>query len=157
MIGQDQTALAQGGKEGILVDDAAVYQARVDMARMAGLPTPEQYYVDPQSQQAQQAAQAMAQQAQQAQEMQMQQQKETMRLQSELMVTLEQVKAEAKIQAQQMSDRTDLLQKQMDLISKTMDQRIKMAEIDASVDGEEGKREVELLQIEAMRKAKTDA
>ena len=157
MIGQDQTALAQGGKEGILVDDAAVYQARVDMARMAGLPTPEQYYVDPQSQQAQQAAQAMAQQAQQAQEMQMQQQQEMQQFQYSLITDVEKVKGEYKLQSDQMKMQMDTMRQQMDMIQKTMDQRIKMAEIDASVDAEEGKREIDKLQavtsLEASRRA----
>ncbi len=53
-----QTEMVKAGKEGELVTNATIHQTLVDYARMAGLPQPEQYWVDPQSPQAIKAMEA---------------------------------------------------------------------------------------------------
>jgi hypothetical protein len=69
---QTQQMAMQAGMDGILVDDTKIYNAVMDMARAGNIANPDQYYIDPSSDQAKQAKQAKAQQAQQAQQMQMQ-------------------------------------------------------------------------------------
>jgi hypothetical protein len=85
-IVQIQQMAMQAGMAGQLVDLSNIYSALMDWARCAGVPAPEQYLIDPASQQAQQAAQGQAQQAQQqqAQMAQMQQQMAEMQIQLEL-------------------------------------------------------------------------
>lgn len=56
----NQATLIAGGKNGILVDDKVTYNALLDEARYAGIAHPEQYYVDPTSENAIKAAKAMA-------------------------------------------------------------------------------------------------
>lgn len=153
LIAQDQMALAAGGKEGLLVDDNGAYQARVDAARMAGLPTPEQYYVNPSSPQAQQTMQMMQQQAQQAQQAQMEQQQQTMQFQYQLMTDMEKVKGDYKLASEQTKAQMDMLIKQMDMMQKTMDQRIKIAEIEQKGDQGEAQQEIDRLQLVTARQS----
>jgi hypothetical protein len=58
-----QIGLAREGMSGQLVDAERFYKAVTDYARLADIPNPEQYYIDPQSEPAKQAAQAQAQKA----------------------------------------------------------------------------------------------
>lgn len=71
-----QTGIIQQGGDGILTDKAKVYNAMCDWLRASDIDTPEQYLIDPNSQEAQQKmqqqAQAQQQQAQQMQQMQKQ-------------------------------------------------------------------------------------
>jgi hypothetical protein len=71
---QQATAMIQQGQEGILADKPGLYNALMDWCRAANLSNPEQYWVDPESEGAQQAMQQQqeqqAQQAEQAKEMQ---------------------------------------------------------------------------------------
>ena len=67
---QQQMALMQSGMDGTLVDPGAIYNAMLDWMRCGGLDMPENYFVDPASEQAQMAAQGKQQQAQQQQEYQ---------------------------------------------------------------------------------------
>ena len=73
---QQQTGLAASGGMGSLVDKGKLYNAMTDYLRAADLGQPEQYFVDPDSEEAmaadQQAAQAQEQQQQQMQQMQQQ-------------------------------------------------------------------------------------
>ncbi len=64
---EKQTAAMSEGKEGVLVDDGNVYKALVDQLNIQGLPEPEQYWIDPESPQAQQTRQMRAQAQQEAQ------------------------------------------------------------------------------------------
>ena len=74
VIGHQQQILATGG-DGVLVDLRGVHAAMLDYARAGGIQNPEQYFVDPASEQGKQASQQKAQQAQaQAQQAQAQQQ-----------------------------------------------------------------------------------
>ena len=61
----NQAQILQMGGAGILTDNAKMYNAMCDWCRANDLQTPEQYLIDPTSQEAQQAQQAMAQKAQQ--------------------------------------------------------------------------------------------
>ena len=65
----------QAGMMGITTDLNNIYQMRVDMLRLAGIPRPEKYLVNPASPQSQQAQQSQAQQAQ-AQQQEAQQDKQ---------------------------------------------------------------------------------
>jgi len=56
-----QAQIIQMGGSGILTDNAKVYNAMCDWLRANDLDTPEQYLIDPTSQEAQQAQQTMAQ------------------------------------------------------------------------------------------------
>ena len=67
---QQQTALAMGGGMGSLVDKSKVYNAMADWLRASDLGQPEQYFIDPESEEAHQAEQMQAQaQEQQKQEL----------------------------------------------------------------------------------------
>jgi len=61
---QTQVSFIQQGQEGEIVSKANVYNAIMDWARAATLENPEQYWVDPSSEEAKQAAQAKQQAAQ---------------------------------------------------------------------------------------------
>jgi len=81
-----QETLAMGGGMGSLVDKAKLYNAMTDWLRANDLGQPEQYFVDPTSQEAQQAEQMQAQQMEQQQQQmrQMEQQMVQMQQQFEL-------------------------------------------------------------------------
>jgi hypothetical protein len=64
--------LIQGGMMGQMITLPGLYKKIVDWMGMNLIDNPESYYIDPTSQQAQQAAQGQAQQAQQQQQMQLQ-------------------------------------------------------------------------------------
>jgi hypothetical protein len=61
-IWDKQTALAMNGKDGILVDDAKLYNTLTKMIESAGLKEVALFFVDPSSEEAKQARQAQAQQ-----------------------------------------------------------------------------------------------
>lgn len=106
IAGQQQ--MLERGQSGILTDLSGVYHAVVDAAKNANLVNPEQYFVDPQSQQAQQTMQQMQQQQAQQQAQQQQAQQMQIQQQSQLLLQLEQIKAQAAQQREQiqfMSDR----------------------------------------------------
>lgn len=62
---QEQKELIAAGKGGILTDESKYYNSILDWLRAAELDAPEQYFIDPSSEPAQQAAQQQAEQAQQ--------------------------------------------------------------------------------------------
>ena len=68
-IANDQEGLASAGHDAILVGREQMYSARMDLLRTANIDNPEQYYIDPESDEAQEAIQQNAKlQAQQAQQ-----------------------------------------------------------------------------------------
>jgi hypothetical protein len=85
---QQQMTFIQAGKEGEITDPGKVFNAVMDWCRAASLDNPEQYWIDPDSDQAKQAGQAKAQQAQQAQQAQAAQQKEMMDSQMKMQADL---------------------------------------------------------------------
>ena len=80
------------GAFGILVDYRTMYEARVDLARISGLTNPSQYWVDPDSPEAQQAAQAQQEQAAQQQQMMAQQQQQMIQMQMQAVAMQEETK-----------------------------------------------------------------
>ncbi len=70
--------MIEAGEDGIMADRAGVYNAVMDWCRAANLSNPEQYFVDPATEEAQQAQQQRQQQAQQQQQMQAQMQQAQM-------------------------------------------------------------------------------
>jgi hypothetical protein len=71
-VQQQQMVAMQSGFDGVLVDASRIYNVQADIVINSGLQSVERYWIDPQSQQAQQAVQAKQQAAQQqAQQQQM--------------------------------------------------------------------------------------
>lgn len=140
---------AQTGKAGILSTERNTYQARLDMARLAGLPQPEQYFQDPDSQEAQLARQNMAQQAQAAQQQEQQIQILTAELQYRLMTDVERIKSDAKIAAQKMAEDTKAMSAKLDAIMKLMGHEVKLVEIEQKGDVQEAQQEIDRLQLKA--------
>jgi hypothetical protein len=163
-VTQAQMSDMQTGQAGVMSDLNGQYQARIDMARLGGLPQPEQYFVDPSSPQAQQAQQQAAEQAQQAQQAQQQQAQEQMQFQYSLMMDMEKIKAESKLQAQQMADQTKQMQVQtqammaqmadqtkklqahLDHAAQMFGHRVDIAELELQTDQGEAQREIDALQ-----------
>lgn len=142
-INQQQMMAMGNGMDGILVSPVQIYQTLIDQVRMAGLPSPEQYWINPASPEAQQAAQAKQQAAQQ--QAQIQQQAAQQQLQ--VPITMEQIKAKGTVESAQIRSESQkeietlkaqnaLLQANMDMIQKTFDQRLKLIELNAKYDGD---------------------
>jgi len=80
-----QTGLIEKGQEGVLTDKSKVYNAAADWIRAADLgPNPEEYIIDPNSDEAKQAAASHAQQQQQQQQAMQQQQQAMMDMQRQI-------------------------------------------------------------------------
>jgi len=139
------------GAMGVLSDHNGAYQARMDFARLAGLPDPSQYFVDPSSPQAKQAMQQARQQAMQQAQQQLQQQQEMMQFQYAMMTDMEKVKAEAKLMSQQMADQAKLLQKQLDIAERMFGHQVDLTKIEADLDQQDAEREVDVMQATASR------
>lgn len=76
-----QGMLLQLGMDGTMVDEQSIYAASMEWCRASGISNPEQYLVDPNSEQSQQAAQQKQQQAQQEAQAAQAQQQEMLQLQ----------------------------------------------------------------------------
>jgi hypothetical protein len=140
---QAQMAAMQSGQDGILVTPDNIYQTLVDTARMAGLPSPEQYYTNPQSPQAQQAAQ----QKQQAAQQQAQMQQQLAQAQMQVPITMEQIKAQGTAAAAQIraesQQQIEAMKLQMDQMTKSvenimgmLEMKLKLFELNARYDGD---------------------
>ncbi len=147
-IQQTQQQDMENGQAGILTDLNAMYQTRIDIARMAGLPNPEQYFLDPASPEAQQAAQANQQQQQQQEAQAEQQKQETMQFQYGLMTDIERVKNEGRLQQQQMQNAVAQLQASIDMFG----QRVKLAEVEQKGDVATAQVAIDAMQAEAGQK-----
>lgn len=130
---QQQSADIAAGMDGLLVSPQTLYRARVNYSRLMGETFPEQYWVDPNSPEAQQAQQQKAQQAQE----QAQAQQEQLAQQAQLMQSLEQIKGQAKITSDQIAAQSKKYSDDLDHIQKTIDQRLKLIELNAAYDEEE--------------------
>jgi hypothetical protein len=142
-IMQTQMTAVQAGKDGTLVTEANLYNTAVDLVRMAGLPDPSQYFTDPASPQAQQAAQ----QKQQAAQQQAQIAQQAAQAQLQVPVSMETIKAQASVQSaqiraasasetQQMKNEIEGLKAALKQITDTFNARIKLAELNATLDAE---------------------
>jgi hypothetical protein len=119
VIARQIEALAQG-RDGVLVDLPQLHNAFLDQARFLGLSAPEQYWIDPQSPPAQQAAQAKQQQMEQQQQMAQQAAQQAAQQQAELLVTIENIKAEV-----------DKYKVDWDHVAKVNEQFIKLLDLSA--------------------------
>jgi hypothetical protein len=151
---------AQTGKTGITSDVHGEYRARIDLLRLAGLPNPEGYFVDPKSQQSQQAQQAAQQAAQQQAQDQLQAQQQMMQFQYALMTDVERVKGEMALARQQMQEQskqmleamkmeTERMKLHLDQAQRMFGHRVQIAGIEADLDKAEAQREVDQLQRRA--------
>jgi hypothetical protein len=143
MILQTQMTAVQAGKDGTLVSDDNIYQTVMDLVRMSGLPSPEAYWTNPQSPEAQQAAQ----QKQQAAQQQAQIAQEAAKAQLQVPIQMEQIKAQGSVQAAQIRAESQKeieglkaqlagMQTAVDHITKTFDQRLKLIDLNAKYDGD---------------------
>jgi len=136
----------QAGATDILNSEAAKYQARVDFARMAGLPNPQQYFRDPSSPEAQQVKQGRAQQAEQQAQQQQQMAMQQMEFQYKLMTDIERVKAEANLAKQQLVEEGKKMQAMLSQAEKMFGHRVDLAKTEVELDQAEAQREVNALQ-----------
>jgi hypothetical protein len=117
VIAKQQQAM-QTGQDGILVDLPQIHNALLDQSRFLGLSAPEQYWIDPQSQQAQEAQQRKQQQAQEAQQQAQQAAQQASKEQAELLLSIEQIKAEV-----------DKYKVDWDHVAKVNEQMIKLMDL----------------------------
>jgi hypothetical protein len=159
VLQQQQTAL-QAGLTGQIVDLNGVYRALVDAGRMAELESPESYWIDPSTPQAQQAAQAQAQQAQQAQQLEQQKVEQAMQIaqmQATALQQTQQIRNEATLQVQAMRNETELAMQRMklelDTIKAAMDhqakmfsERVKLVDVEVKTDAADAQRDIDAMQ-----------
>jgi hypothetical protein len=143
MILQTQMTAVQAGKDGTLVTDDNIYQTVMDLVRMSGLPSPEQYWTNPQSPQSQQAAQQKQQAAQQQAQITQQVGEKQMNIPIEMekikgMATVEsaRIRSESAAQIESMKAQLDQMKMMVDHITATFDQRLKLIDMNAKYDGE---------------------
>lgn len=143
MVLQTQMTAVQAGKDGTLVTDENIYQTVTDLVRMSGLPSPEQYFTNPQSpeaqqaaQQKQQAAQEQAKIAQQAAQQQMNVPIQMEQIKAQGTVESAKIRSESAFQIEQMKNQMASMQAALDHITKTFDQRLKLIDMNAKYDGD---------------------
>lgn len=140
---QAQMTAMQSGQDGTLVTQQNIYQTVIDAARMAGLPSPEQYWTNPASPEAQQAAQ----QKQQAAQAQAQQQQAVTQAQLQVPISMEQVKAQSAVQVATIRAESDqqiqAMKAQMDAMQQTvenamamLDKKLKLIDMNAKYDAD---------------------
>jgi hypothetical protein len=144
MVLQTQITAVQAGKDGTMVTDQNLYNAVTDLVRMAGLPSPEQYFVSPESPESQQAAQQKAQAAQQ----QAQIAQQAAQAQLQVPISMETIKAQATIQSAQirsesaaqiesMKAELESMKLAVQHIEKTFSQRIDLVKLNSEYDQEQ--------------------
>lgn len=153
-IGQAQQQAMQQGLTGQLVGLPQIYQTAVDIGRMAGLPSPEQYWIDPESQQSQQAQQAAAQQAQQAQQMAQAQQQQAVQLaqmQATSLQQVEQIRSQNDLQLQAMKNQMDRMKTMLSHQEAMFAQRVKLLGIEVQTDAADAQRGIDEMQEDRVR------
>lgn len=136
VIQQQETAM-QGGFDGVMVNAQNMHKARVNFARLMGVAAPEQYWVDPQSPEGQQAAEQKAQAQMQAQMQAQQQQMQMQQEQMQAMMGLQRMQEETKRFIAQLKEQSGQYKADLDHLQKTIDQRLKLIELNAKFDSEE--------------------
>ena len=147
-VQMQQTAM-EGGLAGQITDLPQVHRALIDMGRMMDLPNPEQYWVNPESQQAQQVAQQKQQAAEQAAQQAQAQQQQAIQLaqmQATSLQQVEQIRSQNKLQLQEMTNAMDAMKLELDQRSKALDARIKILDIEAKVDAQDAADEIDRIQ-----------
>jgi hypothetical protein len=112
-----QLQAMSSGADDVLTDYTKIHKALLDQARAAGLNAPEQYWINPQSDEAIEAMKGKAQSAQQQQQMQQQQ----MQQMAQLQIQLQQMQEETKRQGNQM----DMQAKQAEYIQSWFEMELK--------------------------------
>lgn len=125
-----QTEIIMQGGEGILTSRAKLYNAMCDWCRASDLQTPEQYLIDPNSPEAQQAAN---QQAQQAQQQMQQQQQQIEKLQAQIQA-FELEKQRRDLEYKTWSDQLDAEVQEAKI---TADNVVKMKQINKPAQGDD--------------------
>ena len=123
-----QMGLLQSGAEGVIVSKSNIYNTLSDLVRAGELGLPEQYMIDPDSQDGQQAQQQISQQG--AQQAQMQQQMMQMQAQLEQQkVQLDKYKIDAELKYKYYDTNVDAGLQEAKM---TVDNVVKMEQIDAT-------------------------
>jgi len=125
-----QMQLLQSGADGVLISEDGVYQTLIDQANLMGMVDPEQYYVDPQSDEAKQARQ----QKQQAAQQQAQAQEQAAQQQQQLLMQLEQMRQQTTLQMQAMKNESDSLKAHLAHTEAILSDRLKLIELNAKYD-----------------------
>ena len=156
VVQMQQTAM-EGGLAGQITDLSQIHRALIDMGRMLDLPNPEQYWISPESEQAQksalgkqQAAEQEKQAAQQLALMQYQILPQVENIKSQTQLQLGQMKLAADAELQEMRNTVDMLKAAMDQQAKALDARIRILDIESKVDAQDAASEIDRMQ------AKTD-
>ena len=148
---QTQVAMMQTGST--LVNQNTIYQTVSDMTSMLGLDNPEQYFVDPNSQEGQQAAQMQQQNNQQMQ--QKQEQMEQMQLQMQQATVQAQVTvSQAEMAKAQVTAQNNQLKHQIDQLKQQLDQA--KAGADTMLEREQMDRDTALKLLEMENAANKD-
>ena len=135
VIQQQQQAM-QSGMDGVLIGLPQFYNALIDFGRASGLQAPEQYWIDPASQQSQQAAQQKQQAAQAQQQAAAQAAQQQLQAQGAMLGGIEKIKAEAAIAKAQLDAQVALDKADKDAEAKFADMRLKLVELNAKYDAE---------------------
>jgi len=143
---QQQDADAEKGLNGILFDLDSAYQARVDLAQLAGLPNPQQYFLNPKSDASQQAQQQQAEAAQQQQAMAQQQQQEQMQFQHNLLLGVEQLKADNRQAIAELQEEGRNQRAEMENLLSMFGEKVNLAELEQKADADESQAEIDRLQ-----------
>ena len=136
---QNQITAMETGHEGIIADLPKMYNTLMDQARMGGLPMPEQYYIHPESPEAQQRIQQNMQEKQDEQQQAQQDKQLAMQLQQEqlqMLPRVELIKQQTSLQVQNMKSQVDAMKAEWDQISKMFGHRIDLAGLNAEHDAE---------------------
>jgi hypothetical protein len=111
-----QKEMMGSGMDGIMVTPANIHNTLVDIGRLGGLNAVEQYWVDPASQEGQQAAQQKQQAAQQQTQEQQQAAMMQMQGQTRMMVAVEEAKNQGKLAQEQMKQMSAMQQQMRDMM-----------------------------------------
>ncbi len=144
MVLQTQITAVQAGKDGTMVTDQNLYNAVTDLVRMSGLPSPEQYFISPESpesqqaaQQKQQAAQQQAQIAQQAAQAQLQVPISMETIKAQATIQSAQIRSESAAQIESMKAELESMKLAVQHIEKTFSQRIDLVKLNSEYDQEQ--------------------
>lgn len=151
VIVMQQTAL-ENGLSGQLVGLQQVHRALIDYGRMMDLPAPEQYWIDPSSQEAQQAARAQ----QETAEKEKQEAQQLALMQYQILPQVEQIKAQNKVEIQEMQNSIAAMKAMMDQQAMALDARIKILDIEAKVDAQDAAQGIDKMQAAQAGRPKSD-
>ena len=115
---QSQLGMLQQGADGVMVDLSRIHNAIIDWSRSADVDAPEQYWIDPDSPQAQQAVQGKQQAQQQQQQEAQQQQQQFIQMNAQL--------EQAKLAS---DDWQQLIKTQYDYFNAVLDSQVEEAKL----------------------------